>query len=48
MKQDTIKINEIVSSTISTRVSSSFDIDLITRKYMKNLNQDIARTKIMK
>jgi len=48
MKQETIKKNDIVSSTISIKVKSNLEIDLTTKKYMKNLIQEKVSTKIIK
>jgi hypothetical protein len=47
-KQIMMNMKLIVSPIIATNVKSSFEIDLMTRKYRKNLNQDIASTAIMK
>ena len=46
IKHDTMNRNDMVSSTISMIVRRSLEIDLTTRKYMKNLSQDTASTNI--
>lgn len=48
IKQDTMNIKAKVSPTISIKVNSNLEIERITRKYMKNLTQQVAKTNIMK